>query len=996
MPRWVTAVALAVATALVAAPPSNAAIDDLRCDFDADGYGDLALGAPFEDAGSGATNSGAVNVLYGSSQGVSERDQLWSQDSSGVRGTAEDNDGFGAALACGDFDGDGWDDLAIGVPGEDVGAVSSAGAVNVLYGSSDGLVSTGGRMWTQDTRGIKGVARAADEFGSALVAGDFDDDGWDDLAIGVPGEDAAVTGSSFEKSSTGGVNVLFGSSTGLSPRDQLWTQDSEDVMGNAERGDRFGAALASGDFDGDGIADLAIGTPHETIGTSLTSAGTVNVIFGSSLGLTADGNRTWHLGSPGIKGSPIRDGLYRTALATGDFDRDGFDDLAVGTPGHEVSGRRSAGAVSVLFGSDAGLTDTDQLWTQDTKGIKGIAGNDDRFGWSLEAGDADRDGFDDLVIGVPSDVEGSVRAGTVSLLFGGDGGLTTTDQRWGQQSHGVKGVAERGDEFGSDLVLADLNGDGYLGLVIGIPSEDVGPLTDAGAAIVLPGTSSGPTDIGDVLITQDMDGIKGITEAGDRLGHPSQFTPEGINEAPTAVDDVLWTAENELLVADVLSANPETADSDPNGDLLTVMTVDGDASAVEGIIIMPSEAALTMHADGTFEYDAATSATLSGLWLGQRLEDDFTYTIEDPRGLAAGAAVTIGVTGVTTTINGVDTGQDVVGRHASVALGVAGKPVVAYHDLTNGSLKLAACADPMCTTSTVTTLDSDGVVGLHASLAINDAGNPVIAYHDATNGDLELAICADPACISQVAITSLDTEGNVGLHTSVVIGAAGNPLVSYHDTTNGDLKFARCADAACSSATIATVDSAGNVGWYTSAVLAADGTATIAYHDATGGDLKLADCVNPTCSAAAVTTVSSDGNVGWYPSVAMSAAGTPVISYYDAAERDLVLARCGNATCTAVTFETVDAVGDVGLFGSVGIDPTGMPVISYYDATNGDLKVAVCHDVGCSIATLIAVDTPGTVGRYTSIALGHDGNPAIAYHDLTNGDLKLARGEPIG
>src|SRR5207249_11037706 len=113
------------------------------CDFNGDGFADLAVGVPDENFGAAAAHAGAVNVLYGSPSGVTATaDQFWNEDSLDVEGFAELGDNFGAALVGADFDGDGFCDLAIGIPGEDVGSIVDAGAVKVLYGSPTGLTAT--------------------------------------------------------------------------------------------------------------------------------------------------------------------------------------------------------------------------------------------------------------------------------------------------------------------------------------------------------------------------------------------------------------------------------------------------------------------------------------------------------------------------------------------------------------------------------------------------------------------------------------------------------------------------------------------------------------------------------------------------------------------------------------------------------------------------------------------------------------------------------------
>jgi len=258
-------------------------------DFNGDGIDDLAIGVPNENSG-----AGGVEVIYGSSSGLiasfsgtaAHADQFWTQNSADVLDASETDDGFGSSLASGDFNGDGIGDLAIGVPGEDIGSATDAGAVNVIYGSGAGLhaLLSPNQFWSQSTTDVNDASETFDEFGSSLSSGDFNGDGKDDLAIGVPGENGRA----------GAVNVLYGSSSGLSatsPRsDQFWTQNSTDVNDVSESGDSFGSSLASGDFDNDGKDDLAIGVPDENLG-SIFTAGAVNVIYGSSSGLSATSHR---------------------------------------------------------------------------------------------------------------------------------------------------------------------------------------------------------------------------------------------------------------------------------------------------------------------------------------------------------------------------------------------------------------------------------------------------------------------------------------------------------------------------------------------------------------------------------------------------------------------------------------------------------------------------------------------------------------------------------
>ncbi len=196
---------------------------DVGADFDNDGFADLAVGVPGEN-----DFAGAVNVLYGTGGGLTGAGaQAFFQ----VGGMVEAGDLFGAALAAGDFDHDGFADLAAAAPLEDVGTVADAGALSTLYGSAGGLTAGGGRLFTQ----VAGTLEAGDEFGEQLAAGDFNDDGFVDLAAAAPLEDVGTV------AQAGAVSVLQGSGGGLTGAGgRLFTQDSPGVPGTAETFDLFG------------------------------------------------------------------------------------------------------------------------------------------------------------------------------------------------------------------------------------------------------------------------------------------------------------------------------------------------------------------------------------------------------------------------------------------------------------------------------------------------------------------------------------------------------------------------------------------------------------------------------------------------------------------------------------------------------------------------------------------------------------------------------------
>jgi len=341
--------------------------------FDGDGFDDLAIGAPGEDLN--AVDAGAVHVLYGSGRGLDAAgNQLWTQDRSDLAGVGNTGDAFGSALTAGDFDGNRRDDLAVGVPFEDIKTVTDMGAVNVIYGTGSGLRAAGNKMWHQNKANIKGAGQAGDQFGSALAAGDFDSDNREDLAVGVPLEDiAGVT-------NTGAVNVLYGTGSGLAAAgNQMWKQDSAKIIGVGKPNDNFGAALATGDFNGDRDDDLAVGVPQDR-----NTKGAVNVIMGAASGLTGEASRLWHQDSAGISDTGQSGDNFGSAVTIGDYNGGGFMDLIVGVPYESIAGATDTGIVQVIFGSGSGLVAArHQTWHQNSTGIRGNAGNGDHFGAAL-------------------------------------------------------------------------------------------------------------------------------------------------------------------------------------------------------------------------------------------------------------------------------------------------------------------------------------------------------------------------------------------------------------------------------------------------------------------------------------------------------------------------------------------------------------------------------------------------------------------------------------
>ena len=464
-------------------------------DVNGDGYDDILIGShrTYENL------VGETYLIFGKASGWAMDVDLSDADASFLG--ENDSDYAGEAAGAGDVNGDGYDDIIIGTSSSEGGKY--VGQTYLIFGKASGwamdtdLSTAHTSFWGENKFDFSGISVAG--------AGDVNGDGFDDILIGASGNDE-------RGDSAGQTYLIFGKKSGWAMDTNLSSSDASFLGENAEDNSGF-SVTGAGDVNGDGYDDILIGAYGDLYNRLFT--GRTYLIFGKSAGWSMDTNLS--ASDASFRAEKTEDRKYNSFAGGGDVNGDGFDDIMIGVQTNG-DGSYNAGQTYLIFGKASG-------WAMDTNlslSDASFLGENvfDHSGSSVAgAGDANGDGYDDILISSEYNTEASSNAGQTYLILGKNSGwamdtnISSSDASfWGEAQDDYSGRSIAG--------AGDINGDGYDDFMICALSNDDGGGDSAGQTyLIFPDHNSGPVTITSIKAYSDDEYLNEITSGrpGDKI-----------------------------------------------------------------------------------------------------------------------------------------------------------------------------------------------------------------------------------------------------------------------------------------------------------------------------------------------------------------------------------------------------------------------------------------------------------------------------------------------
>ncbi|MGD1848352.1 MAG: FG-GAP-like repeat-containing protein, partial [Salibacteraceae bacterium] len=447
-------------------------------DLNGDGVTDFAVGAPMDD--DGGTNQGAVWILFMNSNGTVASHQKIAEATGGFTGALTPNAFFGVCLSnLGDLDGDGINDLLVGQPRNNDGG-TQRGAIWTLFLNPDGTVRKLQKV-SSTSGGFTGSLLNSDRFGSDVAAlGDLNGDGLTEVAVGTLGSDDGGT-------ARGAVWIVSLDRNGNAIQQTKISDTEGNFTAPLSNQDYFGGSVARlGDLDKDGIPDVAVGASRDDDGG--TNRGAVYVLFLNANGSVKSHQKISNRITGKINVLQNEDRFGFSVAHAGDLNLDGSPDLLVGAFYAETN--HSGAAFLISLNPDGTAKDCINIghnlaWNES------LSAND-YFGASVaSAGDFNKDGLLDWLVGVSRDDDGGADRGSLYLQFSNalpqqryEPGAVLSAKLITHNTGGMSGLTSN-DNFGQSMVgIGDLNGDGIIDMAVGA-NRDASSGTMKGAVYIL-------------------------------------------------------------------------------------------------------------------------------------------------------------------------------------------------------------------------------------------------------------------------------------------------------------------------------------------------------------------------------------------------------------------------------------------------------------------------------------------------------------------------------